>query len=338
MRAEASPDADLAVVVQADAVGQLPAGTRAIVRPVTSGGRRVIDGLRPVGPADLVHGLDVDLPIRARAPRVTTVHDLAVFDTPEAFSRYRAAGERRLIARAIRLADEVISVSRFTAERIEVHFGRSATVIPLAPAPPAGPDSVDGLGTSRLGGGSVDHDDPPDHRDLLAGLDLPDRFVLQVATIEPRKDASILAQACKRIGAPLVLAGAVDPRCRIPEGVHHLGRVSDHHRDLLMEAADIVAYISHYEGFGLPPVEAMARGRTVVATAVGALPDVVGDGARLVQPGDEEELAQALHSLWHDAPARAELGRAARAAAARLSWRQTAATTLDVYRRLGVAV
>ena len=96
--------------------------------------------------------------------------------------------------------------------------------------------------------------------------------------------------------------------------------------------------VARYEGFGLPPIEAMARGRPVVATAVGALPDLVGDGAILVDPTDRAGLGRALRGLWHDPEHRSELGRAGRRAAGRLGWHATAAGTLDVYRRLGIGV
>ncbi len=322
--------AELAVVVQSDAVGELPAGVESIERPVAAGTRRAIEALRSVGPADVVHGLDVDLPLRRRSPRVTTVHDLAVFDTPDAFSRYRAMGERLLLTRAIRTADEVIAVSNFTAERIEHHFGRSATVTPLAP-------SVADRSSGPAGGAVEEPGDgaggAPDVRDELG---LPERFVLQVATIEPRKDGQLLAAACRRLGLPLVLAGGLDPRCRVPDGAIHLGRVSDADRDRLVDAATVIAYISRYEGFGLPPVEAMARGRPVVATAVGGLPDVVDDGAVLIA-ADVDELERALRQLWLDDDARRHLGDAGRRAAGRLSWGDTAARTIEAYRRIGLA-
>ena len=310
------------MVVQSDAVGELPTGARPIVRPVRSGSRRAVAGLRPVGRADVVHGLDVDLPIGSRSPLVTTVHDLAVFDVPDAFSSFRAAGERRLVARAIRRADEVIAVSRFTAERIEHHFGRSATVTALAP-PDRGPPVDTG---------------PSATAELRARYGLPERFVLQVATIEPRKDGVLLARVCRRLGLPLVLAGAVAPGCRVPPSALHIGRVPDHDRERLMATADIVAYISRYEGFGLPPIEAMAQGRPVVASTVGGLPDVVDDGALLVGVDDEDGLERNLRGLWCDDEARRELGRAGRAAAERLSWQATAEATLAVYRRLGVSL
>lgn len=105
-----------------------------------------------------------------------------------------------------------------------------------------------------------------------------------------------------------------------------------------MDRATVVAYVSRYEGFGLPPLEAMARSRPVVATAVGALPDLVGQGALLVPVGDQGALERALRLLWEDDEANRVLARAGRQVADGLSWSATAASTLDIYRRLGVAV
>lgn len=310
-------DADLVAHVQADAVGELPAGVRAVPHPVAAGARRALAGLRAMGPADLVHGLDVDLPWRPDAPTVATVHDLAVFDVPWAFGRTRATGERWLVARAVRRADAVVAVSSFTAERVLARFGRHAVVTHLAPAPGAVPPGPGAVAAVRARHG------------------LPDRFVLQVGTVEPRKDVDALAEACRAVGAPLVLAGAMGGG-RVPAGARHLGYVDGDELPALYGAATTVAYVSAYEGFGLPPVEAMACGAAVVATAVGALPEVAGDGAALVRHGDHHALVDALGALWRDAERRAALAHAGLARARALSWDDTARRTAAVYRQLGV--
>ncbi len=305
--------------MQSDAVGELPDGVRAEVRPVSSGARRLVEGWRPAGPAALVHGLDVDLPLRCRAPKVATVHDLSVFDVPWAFSRYRAAGERLAVSAGIRSADELIAVSRFTSEAIGERFGRTATVIHLAPAPNFAAPAPEAIA------------------DVVRRHELPDRFVLHVGTVEPRKDVAALIETCRRIGVPLVLAGAVE--VELPNGadIRVLGYLPAEDLAPLYAAATVVAYPSLYEGFGLPPVEAMACGAAVVATAVGALPDLVASEFDLVAPGDHDRLAEALHAAYFDEEQRAKLVRLGTAAAATLSWNDTAAATLEVYRDLGVA-
>ncbi|MEM9650858.1 MAG: glycosyltransferase family 1 protein [Actinomycetota bacterium] len=312
-------EAELRAVVSNRAAALLPDGIEPIPRLAGSGARRALQGMRSVPDADIVHGLDVDLPFRSSCPTVATVHDLSVFDVPWAFSRYRAAGERRLVAAAIGRADALVAVSAFTAERINHHFGRSACVIPLAPR------------------SSPAQTTPEARGDVRRRYDLPDRFVLQLASIEPRKDVDLLASACTAVGVPLVLAGSIGRRT-VPAGARHLGYVPSADIDPLLDTADIVAYISLYEGFGLPPLDAMSRGRPVVASAVGALPEIAADGAELVPPGNEEALKTALRELLADDDRRADLATRAVNTASRLSWRATAVHTLDVYRRLGATV
>lgn len=314
----AAVDADIAAAVQADAVAELPAGVRPIVRPVTSGARRALWGVRGLGPADIVHGLDVDLPLRPGAPTVATVHDLSVFDVPWAFPRHRVAGERLLLSQALSRADAVVAVSAFTAQRVAERFRRQVTVVPLAAAPNLTPPSPEQVAAVR------------------AAWDLPERFVLQVGTIEPRKDVAGLAAACQWAGVPLVVAGAVG-RGGGAHGARALGYVDSSMLAGLYGAATVVAYVSWYEGFGLPPLEAMACGAPVVASRVGGIPEVMGPGAVLVAPGDHDELGAVLARLLSDPAEREELAAAGLARAAQFSWEATTAATVAVYLSLGMA-
>jgi glycosyltransferase involved in cell wall biosynthesis len=106
----------------------------------------------------------------------------------------------------------------------------------------------------------------------------------------------------------------------------------------LYGAATLVAFTSRYEGFGLPPLEAMACGAPVVTTPVASLRDVLGDSAIFVEVGDVDGLARAMTELARDAARRVELAAAGRARAATMSWTRAAEATADVYRSLGVAV
>jgi glycosyltransferase involved in cell wall biosynthesis len=308
----------VAAVVQEDAVTELPPGVEARTRPVASGLRRLVAGLAPAGPADLVHALDVVVPARPGAPVVVTVHDLSMFDVPWAFPRRTALGRRQVVRRAVRVADELVAVSAFTAERLRARFGRDATVTGLGVSPGFLPASAE------------------DREAVRRRYGLPDPCVLYLGAVEPRKDLGALARVCADLVVPLVMAGPVLAPAARPAGVLHVGYVPAEDLPALYGAATVVAYPSRYEGFGLPPLEAMASGAAVVATAVGALPEHARDGAALVPPEDPDALRSAIADLLADADRRRELAVAGVAAARRLSWSATAARTLDVYARLGV--
>lgn len=310
-------DAEITVAVQRSAANLLPAGVRPLLRPTCSGARRALEGLRSLGEADLIHGLDVDLPVRCRSLSVSTVHDLSVFDVPWAFSRYRAAGERRLVASAIRRADALIAVSAFTAERIEARFGRQASVIHEAPAPsmtPPGPEEVERVRRRYR---------------------LPWPAVLHLGTLEPRKNLDTLAEACQRAGLPLVLAGSLGSYPP-PARARVLGWVPGSDLPALFGSVSVVAYPSRYEGFGLPPLEAMACGAPVVASRIPPLCEILGSGAELVDCSRVEDLAAVLGDLARDPERRTELARAGLAQARTFSWEATARATAEVYRQMGL--
>lgn len=305
-------DLSLSAVVQEDATTELPDTVTPVTRPVASGVRRALEGLRPVE-ADIFHGLDVDLPLRQRSATVSTVHDMSVFDTPWAMSRLRAVGEQQLLRSSLRRADALIAVSEFTAERIQALTGRTATVTPLAPAPWARIPAEDEVTQVR------------------EKYRLPERFVLQLGTLEPRKRPDIVNDALSRLGVPLVLAGGNTDSPHRPAGSIGLGYIDLADIPALYRAATVVAYASSYEGFGLPPVEAMACGAVVVASAVGGIPEAVGDGAVVVGGLNPDRWREALSPALDDAAFRTDLRTRAVEQVASLTWANTAAATMAVY-------
>lgn len=312
-------DARLVVDVQADAVGELPAAVEARVHRVSAGARRALQGGRPPRDASLIHGLDASLPLRGRAPKVVTVHDLAVFDVPWAFTRRRATGKRLQMRHAVKAADTIIAVSPFTADRVRERLGREATVILEAPpgdCAPAPQDEVDAV---------------------RRRYELPDRFVLHVGTIEPRKDVAGLARACLAVDVPLILAGGSLWGTAVPSAARALGYVERADLAALYGAATVVAYPSRYEGFGLPPLEALACGAAVVATRVASLPEVLGHAALFVPPNDGDALVAALREVLNDDERRAEMRAAGIAQAQTFSWARAGEQTAAVYRGLGIA-
>jgi len=162
--------------------------------------------------------------------------------------------------------------------------------------------------------------------------------VLHVGNIEPRKDLATLAEACARVGVPLVVTGQGLWSTAAPESVLEVGHVPARDLPALYGAAALVGYASRYEGFGLPPVEAMACGAAVVSTPVPAVAEVVGDGASTFTPGDVTGLAATLTTLLGDDARRADLAARGVEAVRALTWDRTARATAAVYRSLGLTV
>lgn len=299
-------------VVQKDSVGALPPEVKPVTRPVGSGTRRAVEGLRPV-PAMLFHSLDVDLPLAQKGLTVSTVHDMSVFDTPWAMSKFRARGEQLLLRRSLKRADSIIAVSQFTAERIKALTGRDSTVTPLAPA--AWTHIPDEASVNRV----------------REKYNLPKRFVFQLGTLEPRKRPDVVNDALRGLGVPLVLAGGGTDGPKRPAGSIGLGYVDREDIPALYRAASVVAYASSYEGFGLPPVEAMACGAVVVASAVGGIPEAVGSGACVVKRLRTSEWRASLSAALNDAAFRSSLLDDATLQVASLNWQATARSTAQVY-------
>src|SRR5579872_918924 len=232
-------DAELSAVVRRDAVEQLPYGITASIRRPARGILGVLQGARALGPADLVHGLDVHIPVRHRTATVVTIHDLSAYDVPGTFSsRRRLIAVRAATRHAVRHADAVIAVSRFTADRIMSRFGREAHVTMLAASPRLAPP------------------DPATVDTIRRRYNLPPTFVLYVGALEPRKDIDSLTRACRLAAVPLVIAGRVRGTTDVHRRAQVLGYVPDTDLPALYGAAAVMAYPSAYEGFGLPPLEA----------------------------------------------------------------------------------
>jgi glycosyltransferase involved in cell wall biosynthesis len=250
---------------------------------------------------DVLHCPSHRGPLRSRVPLVLTLHDLAVLRHPETFNRWTRTYGRFVFPRLARAAARVIAVSEFTAregvELLGIDESR-VRVIPHGVAEPFTP-----LGPAAEGD-----------------------YVLAVGTLEPRKNLERVAEAARRAGVELRVAGA--PGWGAVE-VASLGFVDDERLAKLYRGAACLVYPSLYEGFGLPVLEAMACG-TPVVTSKGSAPAELADGAAvLVDPLDVEAIAAGTQ----EALARREELRSAGIQRARgFTWNAAAKATAEVYR------
>jgi glycosyltransferase involved in cell wall biosynthesis len=277
---------------------------------------------RLTGPVDLVHATNFVLPALREAPGVVTVHDLSFFrdDTWPGGHRLRdlvpwSVGRAAAVIVPTRaIADEVAGRLRVPEEKIHVTPEGVAPVF---------------FGAGALSGAA------------LAALGIDGPFVVATGTIEPRKNLPTLLEAWRKVsselgGWKLVLAGPKGWGPDLPRtpGVLPIGWVGDETLPGLLAAAELFCYPSHYEGFGLPPLEAMAAGTPAIVGRYSAAPEVLGDAACLVDPGDAGGFAEALRTLATDPALRRSYVTAGKAHAAGYTWERTAATTISAYRSI----
>jgi len=291
------------------------------------------------GRADVVHGTNFVVPPSRSAAMVVTVHDLTPWHHPEwcpPAARAYPQLVRTAVARGAWVHADSECVAREVTELLGVPPERVRTVYPGGPArPPA----VAGGGGGGGGGGEADGvADGDGERQGSPMPELPGwvtAYVLSVGRVETRKGLPDLVGAFGLFagahpGLALVLAGpdgrgavALDQAiaaCPARDRVVRLGWVDDAARDALVKKATVLAYPSLDEGFGLPPLEAMAAGTPVVATDAGALKEVLADAAWLVPVGNRDALAGALARVVEDAGAREELSRKGLERAGLYSW------------------
>ncbi len=271
------------------------------------------------------------VPLATALPSVVTVHDLAFVAHPEAFHASKRRYLNLMTRLSVRRARQVIAVSAHTKADLVRHFGVSPdriTVIPNAADPRFRPA-----------------DNPDALRAFRAAHHLPERFILFVGTLEPRKNLRRLIEAFIPLAvtdpnlqlvilgasgwltsdiAPLVAQHAIADRINFP------GYVSDDDLPCWYQAATIFCYPSLYEGFGLPVLEAMACGVPVVTANTSSIPEVTGDAAILIEPTDVTALRSALQTLLDDPARRDALRAAGIARATHYSWDSTVHATRAV--------
>jgi glycosyltransferase involved in cell wall biosynthesis len=274
-------------------------------------------------------------------PLVTTIPDIIPLLLPEYRGGPHVRAYMRLVRRTARPSARIITFSQHSrsdiARRLHIPPAQIVTTLLAADeryAPPTDPAAV--------------------AAQLAARYDLSGPYIYYVGGLDARKNVAVLLRAVARLrqqghaGAPLVLAGRAlgGDRRLFPDldgMIAELGladtvrRLEVPHADgpLLYQGCAAFAFPSRYEGFGLPPLEAMACGAPVVVSTASSLPEVVGDAALQVAPDDVDGWAAALARLLSDAPLRANLRARGLAQAARFSWRRVAEETLTVYEQVG---
>jgi glycosyltransferase involved in cell wall biosynthesis len=255
-------------------------------------------------------------------PSVITIHDLAIYRNSGWFPGRQPLSTRYVVPRSVLRADVVIAVSENTAQDVVDVFGipRSRIdVVPHGVAASFSPMSADDLAAAR------------------ARLKLPDRFILFVGTIEPRKNLETLleAWAMMRDRPDLVVVGAwgwlyetIRERMqRMGPQLHHIEGLDPADLPAVYNLARVLAHPAWYEGFGLPPLEAMACGTPVVVSDRASLPEVVGD-AGIVVPADQPEAwRRALEEVVRDTDLAADMKRRGILRAAQFSWARAATLT-----------
>jgi len=248
------------------------------------------------------------------------LHDAAVFDCPEAYTRMFVSWYRWLFRRLGRRGMVLLTVSEFSRERL-------ARALGVAP---------ERIGVVGNGADHLARIEPDPSARAAHGLDSTPYLIVVSSRQRTKNHAAIVAAWCRlgRSDARLVMVGRTHPRVFRRDltieaaGVVQLGAVDDAALKALLQGARGLVFPSLYEGFGLPPVEAMACGCPVLTANAAALPEVCGDAALYVDPHDEAALASSMARLLDDAALRAELVSRGRRQAARWRWDDCAARLL----------
>lgn len=275
------------------------------------------------------------IPVPSSLPTVVTVHDLSVLLHPEWHPAERVQWYKDQFSRTLSQASHIITVSEFTRQQVIRLLGipdDCVTTVANGPRPEFRP----------LPAGAI--------AEVLRARGLPPQYLLYVGTIEPRKNILRLMQAYISLPAglrrdwPLVLVGGwgwdVDAvrsfyeDVAVHQGVRHLGYMPDEDLPAIFNGARALVYPSHYEGFGLPPLEMMACGGAVLASRIPPHIEVTGGAAHLIAPEDTDGWHEAMEKVILDDAWHQELCTEAAARARLYSWARSARETAQVYRHV----
>lgn len=280
---------------------------------------------------DLLHSMAFVLPAWLPAPAVVTVYDLSFMHYPESFPPLQRWYLQRQTAQACRRARRVITISESARQDVHRFFG-----VPLAHIDVVTP-GVDPMYRPLS---------PKEIQGFRQAHHLPPRFVLHVGTLQPRKNIPLLLAAFAQLPLPdvhLVLVGgkgwlyeeifAQVAALDLQERVHFAGYVPDEALPLWYNAADLLAFPSLYEGFGMPVVEAMACGTPVVAANTSSVPEAAGEAGLLFDPHNAAELTERMTAVLQNGVLAATMHDKGLAQARQFSWQRAGVETAVSYQR-----
>jgi glycosyltransferase involved in cell wall biosynthesis len=284
--------------------------------------------------ADVLHATAFVAPIVHTRPTVVTIYDVSFAVFPQFFRGFKQTYLRMGTRWSARRAQRIITISECARRDVHHLYG-----VPLDRIDVAYPGVDETLGRSDL----------DRVQEFRHAKNLPDKFLLYLGTLEPRKNLAMLVRAFAQLkrecsDASLVLAGGIGwladdvfaaiEACGVKDSVRLPGFVAAEEKALWYAAATAFVFPSLYEGFGMPPLEAMACGTAVIASHAASLPEVVGEAGVLLPPADVNSWAAALKRIWTDAPYRAELADRGVRQAQQFRWRTTSRQITQSYRHL----
>jgi glycosyltransferase involved in cell wall biosynthesis len=286
------------------------------------------------GPLDIFHSPDFVLPPLRRARTLVTVHDLSFIRYPQCADAKLRAYLNKVVSRSVQRADLVLADSQSTkddlVELLRVEPARIEVVYP----------------------GVEDRFHPIEDQTLLekvrARYGLPPKFILGLGTLQPRKNFTRLIKAFADLrfaDLRLVIAGgkgwlyeeifATVARLGLEEKVVFPGFVADEDLPALYNLADLFVFPSLYEGFGLPPLEALACGTPVITSDASSLPEVMGEAGLMVEATDVGALAEAMGRVLEDDALREGMIARGMEQTRKFTWKRAASRLLDLYENLG---
>lgn len=286
----------------------------------------------------LYHGLHYSMPINKKSKVVTTIHDTTFYQFPQKHILVKRMYFRFFTKYSSNHSDHIIAVSENTKNDLINLF----KIEPMK------------ITTTHLG---VDHKFQPlwfseKFHEVKEKYDLPEKFILFVGLIEPRKNLTSLIRAYSQLSIcdgsitniHLVIAGRWGWESKnllkligdlnLSNQIHFPGYIDQNDMPILFNLASVFVYPSFYEGFGLPVLEAMSCGTPVITSNISSMPEFVGKGGILINPNEIDDIVNAMQKIITNENLKNELRVNAIAQAKKFTWKATAQKTLEVYRKV----